>query len=66
MPAGLIDDILELRAYARATDTYRQACQMESGPAKDRLMASPLVQMVQQHEFADVAARIAGKVADGE
>lgn len=57
LPAGWLDEILEIRAFRRAVEAYRRAEQMDEGAEKNRILAHPLVQMVREIEFAPVVAR---------
>lgn len=56
-PDGLLEEIVEMRAYVKARRNYETAQGMDDGPAKRKVLADPLVQMVMAHEFADVIAR---------
>lgn len=56
-PSGVLEDIMELRAFARAIQTYQHAQRMDAGPERDRLMRDPMVRLAQQFEFAPLIAR---------
>lgn len=57
VPVGLLDDICEMRAYAKAKQLYEQAQHWDDSPQKRKVMSDPLVQMVMQHEFAPLLER---------
>jgi len=56
-PAGLLEDICEMRAYARARAAYQQAQQMDDGPEKTRIMRDPLVALAMAYEFEALQER---------
>lgn len=53
-PDGLIETIVEMRAFARAREVTRQAEQMPDGAEKRRLLRDPLVRLVLEIERADL------------
>ena len=59
-PAGLLEDICEMRAYAKAHTLYQQACEMRDEQARRKVLDDPLVRQVQEIEFALVRAERAG------
>ena len=64
-PDGLLEEIVEMRAYVKAKVAYEQAQQMDEGPARQRVMRDPLVQLVQEHDFAPILARVRASDDDG-
>lgn len=56
-PAGLLEDICEMRAFVRARTAYQQAQQMDEGPDKQRIMRDPLVSLAMAYEFEALQER---------
>jgi cytochrome c-type biogenesis protein CcmH/NrfG len=52
-----LEDIMALRAFARAVQAYQSAQRLEGGPDKDRIMHDPLVRLAQEFEFAPLIER---------
>ncbi|HXG56672.1 MAG TPA: hypothetical protein VNJ03_14945 [Vicinamibacterales bacterium] len=56
-PAGLLEDVIEARAYARAKEMTDAA---DTSEARKRLPQTPLFQLVKEIEFALVRGEIDG------
>jgi len=54
LPAGWLEEIVEMRAFARARQAYQRAQHWPDGPEKRDVLADPLVQLVMAIEFAAV------------
>lgn len=59
-PAGLIEDICEMRAYAKAWRAYEDAGHMDDGPMRRRIMNDPLVLDVRRIEADLVRGEVDG------
>lgn len=54
VPAGLLDEIVEMRAFVAAMRSYERAQQLPDGAEKRAAMAQPLVMLVREIEFGEV------------